>query len=151
MVKTNINVSNLSIKILHWTISSLAYHQTLNARVFFSTIQQIDDPNDKFEIIAGLKISTFHEDENLKRKIEVIAGCPNFAAVAAVLASAKDELEELLLPDAALESSEYEAERRSGTRLLTEALYRYYTTISFVLLATSRVSRVLQSPFVGAR
>ncbi|KAH8090285.1 hypothetical protein HD553DRAFT_337972 [Filobasidium floriforme] len=104
MVKTNINVSNLSIKILHWITSSLAYHQTLNAMVFFSTIKQIDDPNDKFDIIAGLKISNFDMDENLKRKIEVIAGCPNLAAVAAVVASAKHELEELLLPDAALES-----------------------------------------------
>jgi hypothetical protein len=111
MLKTNINVTNLSKKILHWTISSLAYHQTLNAMVFFSTIEQIDDPNDKFEIIAGLKISTFDETENLKRKIEVIAGCPNFAAVAAVVALAKNELDELLPPDAALESSEYEVER----------------------------------------
>jgi len=110
MVKTNVNVSNLSTKILHWTISSLAYHQTLNAMVFFSTIAQINDPNDKYEIIAGLKISNYDEDENLKRKIEVIAGCPNFAAVAAVVALAKNELDELLLADAALESSEYEVE-----------------------------------------
>lgn len=143
MVQTNLNVSNLSTKILHWTISSLAYHQTLNAMVFFSTIEQIDDANDKFEIIAGLKISTFNEDENLKRKIEVIAGCPNFAAVAAVVASAKDELEELLLPDAALESSEYQAERWPEIRSLTEAMIEYCATSSLVLLITSRVSRVL--------